>query len=111
MNNYEMNKMILEIKLLELRKSAQWWIGGGTVLIGLGTLYSANIFLIFFGMPFLVGGVLVMIKGIFLWMEYSRINQRFQYFMTQDFKKEWDEQWKRGNIGPGMYRPTGPRVM
>ena len=111
MNNYEMNKMILEIKLLELRKSAQWWMACGIVLIGWGTLYTISIYLMPIAVPFLTGGVLVVVKGIFLWMEYSRINQRFQYFMTQDFKKEWDEQWKRGNIGPGMYRPAGPRTM
>ena len=91
MNNYEMNKMILQLNLLGFRRSAQWWLGGGLLLMFWSPILMMDIQTFTLFIPMLVSGILVLIKGSFLWMDYAQLNERFRYFMERDVMREFRE--------------------
>ena len=72
---------ILEIQLTRLKTSAQWWIGAGVILMALGGLLGIINFELVF-LPINVLGALVMLKGIFLFASWARINREVTHWLS-----------------------------
>ena len=108
MNNYEMNKMLLHLSLIDLRSRAQWWLGGGLLLVFWSPFLMVDIQLFVLFIPMMISGTMILIKGSFLWSDYVQLNERYKFFVSQDVRKEWIEALKpKPFAGP---RPMGGPV-
>jgi hypothetical protein len=85
MGTYEVNKLILETRLIQLKKDADWWVVSGFAIMiisgssfGLFYFFSPYTMLIFFA------GILVLLKGFFLMKNWLRINGEYKKIQKTD---------------------------
>jgi hypothetical protein len=93
MSNNNINMLILETQLILLKKDSDWWITGGIAFIVAGFINPLSIITFFF-VPFLIIGVLVLIKGISLRLSWENIRKRYFYEIykqTEDSDKRPDK--------------------
>jgi len=72
----EVDRLILEVMLVQLKKSADWWLGGGIFLIIWAGIGFPFIFL--FSIPIFVMGLLILLYGFNLRKKWFVLVKRRQ---------------------------------
>ncbi len=87
METYEVNKLILETRLVQLKKDADWWIVGGIYLTIIGSFtFSFYYLFMFIPLTIISSGLLVLLKGCSLMRSWMKIRSQYLKLIKSDEK-------------------------
>lgn len=85
MGTYEVNKLILETRLVQLKKDADWWTVGGIYIIIISSFtFGFWFFYTVYPIMILFSGILVLLKGVLLMKSWMKINGEYKKILRAD---------------------------
>jgi hypothetical protein len=95
----DVDRLILEVMMVQLKKSSDWWLGSGIFLLLWACLGFPFIF--WFSIPLAVMGILIMIYGMELRRKWFNLAYRtqpvvYQYALAKHAKKKGMKSKKKG---------------